>query len=89
MKEMSYQDFEKICQTCAMAVPEDIKDKLKMKCTKCNWMDDEKDAIYGYRHCGKFCNCFCHVIAPHFNGTSAATHLRDVIVEQEKIKKES
>ena len=65
-----------------MSVPDKREDKLRMKCTQCNWMNDESEAVYGHRHCGKFCTCFCHVVAPHFNGTSAATHLREVIIEQ-------
>lgn len=79
---MSYQDFNEICKTCSMPIPEKKEDKLRMKCTQCNWMNDESEAVYGHRHCGKFCTCFCHVVAPHFNGTSAATHLREVIIEQ-------
>ncbi len=88
MKEMSYEDFERVCDTCSQSEPEDLKEKLKMKCTRCSWMDDKaKDTgVYRYRSCGKYCNCFCHVVAPHFNGTSAATHLRAVIIEQESNK---
>jgi len=73
--EMSFEEYKKVCETSCIPTPEKLEDKLKLKCPMCNWMEesDKEKKVYGFRHCGKFCNCFCHVLSPHFNGSSYAT----------------